>query len=159
MCNSKEIGGLGFRDLRCFNQALLAKQGWRLIRKPDSLVARVLKACYFPSGDFLNARKGSKASFVWRSIIWGREVIEKGSRWRIGLGLNIDVIQDRWVPNPPMFKIFDPPPLPEGFTVFDLRLHNGEWDSKFIHLLFSDEEARRILSLPLGSFDHDDVLI
>ncbi|KAL5544591.1 hypothetical protein UlMin_008375 [Ulmus minor] len=103
--------------------------------------------------------KGSKASFVWRSIIWGREVIERGSRWRIGSGLNIDVIQDRWVPNPPVFKLFDPPPLPEGFTVFDLCLQNGEWDSEFIHLLFGEEEARKILSLPLGSFEHDDVLI
>ncbi|KAL5541511.1 hypothetical protein UlMin_009221 [Ulmus minor] len=86
----------------------------------------VLKAYYFPSRDFLNARKGSKASFVWRSIIWGREVIERGSRWRIGSCANIDVIQDRWVPNPPMFKFFDLPPLPEGFKVFDLRLHNEE---------------------------------
>ncbi|KAL5570275.1 hypothetical protein UlMin_026850 [Ulmus minor] len=156
MCNSKERGGLGFRDLSCFNQALLAKQGWRLIRKPDSLVAGVRKACYYPYGDFLTARKESKASFVWRSIIWGREVIERGSRWRIGLGLTIDVIQDRWVLNPPMFKLFDPPPLLEGFTVFDLRLHNGEWDSEFIHFLFGEEEARKILNLPLGSFEHDE---
>ncbi|KAL5581022.1 hypothetical protein UlMin_013464 [Ulmus minor] len=159
MCNSKKRGGLGFRDLRCFNQALLAKQGWRLLRKPDSLVDKVLKACYYPSGDFLTARKGSKASFVWRSIIWGKEVIENDSRWRIGSGVNIDIIQDRWVPNPPMFKIFDPPPFPEGFSVFDIRLHNGEWDSEFILLLFGEEEARKILSLPLGSFNHDDVFI
>ncbi|KAL5573277.1 hypothetical protein UlMin_022874 [Ulmus minor] len=58
-----------------------------------------------------------------------------------------------------MFKIFDPSPLSEGFTVFDLPLHNGEWDSEFIDLLFGEEEAEKILSLPLGSFEHDDVLI
>ncbi|KAL5573133.1 hypothetical protein UlMin_022730 [Ulmus minor] len=126
MCNNKEKGGLGFQDLRCFNQALIAKQGWRLLREPNSLVAKVLKACYYPSGDFLTARKAFKASFMWQSIIWGREVAEKSFRWRIGSGVNIAVIQDKWVLNPPMFKFFDPPPLPEDFSVFDLHLHNGE---------------------------------
>ncbi|KAL5566894.1 hypothetical protein UlMin_030058 [Ulmus minor] len=149
---------MGFRDLGCFNQALLAKQGWRLIRNPDSLVEKVLKACYFPNGDFLNARKGKHASLVWRSLVWGREIIENGSRWMVGSGRNIDIFKDRWLPEPSNFKVTTPPILPGIFKVAMLRLDNGDWNKALIEYLFNDDDANAILSLPIGSFDHDDVL-
>ena len=38
---TKESGGLGYRDLECFNLTLLAKQGWRLIQHPNSLVPTI----------------------------------------------------------------------------------------------------------------------
>ena len=43
----KSSGALGFKDLRLFNQALLARQAWRLVAFPDSLCARLSKAKYF----------------------------------------------------------------------------------------------------------------
>lgn len=58
--SAKIEGGLGFQDIRSFNLALLAKQGWRLITNPGSLLAQVYKACYFPSGDFLTANFGTR---------------------------------------------------------------------------------------------------
>jgi hypothetical protein len=37
---NKDSGGLGFQDLENFNEALLTKQGWRLVQNPTSLVAQ-----------------------------------------------------------------------------------------------------------------------
>ena len=40
----KSMGDMRLRDMRAFNQALLAKQASRLIEHPESLVARLLSA-------------------------------------------------------------------------------------------------------------------
>ncbi|XP_074341831.1 uncharacterized protein LOC141679224 [Apium graveolens] len=47
MSVSRHKGGLGFRSLYGFNIALIGKQCWRLIKEPQSLVARIFKARYF----------------------------------------------------------------------------------------------------------------
>jgi hypothetical protein len=64
MCRSQRDGGLGFRDYEIFNQALLAKQGWRMLTNPDSLCARVLKARYFKKCGFMEAKCPKRASFT-----------------------------------------------------------------------------------------------
>jgi hypothetical protein len=48
----KFMGGMGFRDMKIFNQAMLARQCWRLITEPDSLCARVLRRRYFQKAYF-----------------------------------------------------------------------------------------------------------
>ena len=53
LCKSKLKGGMGFKNLQAFNLAMLAKQGWRLLENPNSLVARMYKAKYYPYGMFL----------------------------------------------------------------------------------------------------------
>ena len=47
---------------------------------PDSLVAKILKANYFPADNFLQAKMGSQPSYVWRLILKGRDLLEKGLR-------------------------------------------------------------------------------
>jgi len=41
LCAHKDNGGLGFKDLTDFNTAMLGKQLWRLIEKPNSLFSRI----------------------------------------------------------------------------------------------------------------------
>lgn len=48
LCRPKQFGGMGFRDLECFNLAVLSKQALRLITAPNLLLSQILKAKYFP---------------------------------------------------------------------------------------------------------------
>ncbi|XP_073153992.1 uncharacterized mitochondrial protein AtMg00310-like [Henckelia pumila] len=73
-----QFGGMGFRRLLDFNRALLAKQVWRIIREPNSLKAKVLKARYFKHVDFMDASLGSQLSYIWRSIVWSRDLSKDG---------------------------------------------------------------------------------
>ncbi|KAM1658248.1 hypothetical protein FF1_046366 [Malus domestica] len=61
----KRVGGLGFRDIQCFNLAFLAKIGWRLIQNPGSLLATVLKEKYYPGKSFTEAGKGRNTEDPW----------------------------------------------------------------------------------------------
>ena len=69
LCCSKLNGGLGFKELKSFKLALLAKQWWRILQNEKSLCFRVLKAKYFPRVDAKLAKKGQKASFLWNSLL------------------------------------------------------------------------------------------
>ena len=60
----KSMGGMGFRDMRAFNQELLAKKAWCRIDTPASLCARLLKSKYFPSGSLLDTVFPNQGSAV-----------------------------------------------------------------------------------------------
>ncbi|XP_075665676.1 putative mitochondrial protein AtMg00310 [Castanea sativa] len=64
LCTPKTDGGMGFRDLRAFNLALLAKQGWRLLKNHNTLFYQVFKAKYFANSTFLEAQLGKRSSYA-----------------------------------------------------------------------------------------------
>jgi hypothetical protein len=74
----KAKGGMGFRNVKAFNLAMVAQQGWNFIEKLDSLVAKIFKARYFPRSSFLETKIGYNTIFSWRNIWNSRQVLLHG---------------------------------------------------------------------------------
>ena len=114
---------MGFKELQKFNDAILAKQVWRLLEDKTSLFHRFFKENIFPNGNIFAAKEGN-GSFAWKRILRGREVIKKGAQWRVGSGENILIYQDRWLPDPStlVFKPLPTPPPPKIFFGCDAQV-------------------------------------
>jgi hypothetical protein len=89
---------MGFRNYSMFNQALLAKKAWRILTNPSSLCSRVLCARYIKEGGILTAACPKSASYTWKIILHGRDLLREGLVWRIGNGSSVKVWEDNWIP-------------------------------------------------------------
>ncbi|CAN1219601.1 Putative ribonuclease H protein At1g65750 [Linum perenne] len=111
LCLRKDEGGMGFRALRGFNLAI------------------VLKARYFPKGDFLSASLGNGLSYLWRSILASQVVTPRSAP------LSDIVVRDLCVPG------------------------TMEWDMELIRDLFEDRDVREIASTAFGLGGTEDTRI
>lgn len=75
---SEAAGVMGFHDFACFNKALLAKQCWRLWQNPNSLVAQIMKAKYYPESSVHESRVGRRPSLAWSSIHNSCDLLKEG---------------------------------------------------------------------------------
>ncbi|CAL1384042.1 unnamed protein product [Linum trigynum] len=163
LCSSKHEGGMGFRRFEFFNQALLAKIGWRILEEPQSLLAQVYKGKYFPNGTFLTAQARSRPSWGWQSILFGRQLLESGLRWQIGNGQKAPLLMSSWIPQQhPRPPVYNPRVVPsgEGLKVKEV-IHPGEgrWDDQKLRHWFDPETCRAIKTIPLSRLNIEDKLI
>ncbi|CAJ2644440.1 unnamed protein product [Trifolium pratense] len=104
VCLRKEYGGLGVRQLREFNIALLGKWCWRMLVDREGLWFRVLVARYGLEGGSLRAG-GQRGSVWWRELVRIREGDgELGGSWfreqvsrRVGDGTDTLFWTDPWL--------------------------------------------------------------
>ena len=100
---------MGFRDIRSFNLAMLAKQGWRLLQDQNSLLYSYFKTKYFPQCDFLEVNDCPNSFYVWKSLLVAQPILKKGCYWRVDNGASIRVLKDCWLPNQPTKKVLFQP--------------------------------------------------
>ena len=91
LTDAKKKGGMGFRDLRAFNLAMLTKKRWRLMQEKESLFYKYFSARYFPRSHFLDVVESPNCSYVWRSIVAALPILKAGCCWRVGDGSTIKI--------------------------------------------------------------------
>lgn len=142
---------MDFRDLQAFKPALLAKQTWKIITKPHSLLSQAPKAKYFPQIDpwDLHARIG--ISYVWRSLLHGFQLTKQGLKRRVEDRLCINMWKDPWIPKPYFFK---PQPYNQYLTE-NLRVTNLiSWkprrrNTQVLQYFFLPHDVQSIQEIPL----------
>ncbi|KAL8473004.1 hypothetical protein ACS0TY_030007 [Phlomoides rotata] len=147
-------GGLGFRRLALFNKGLLAKQVWRIKDQSNSLLAKIFKARYFKHCDVMEAILGSNHSFIWRSILWGRELIQQGLKWRICKGDHIPACGKDWFGN--KASIERSSCRIEGAKVSEYISSERTWIAQKVNDDFLPHEASEILCTTAGNEAQED---
>ena len=132
VCKPKEEGGLGVKDIRMFNCALLAKWKWRLLSEEKGIWKEILVSKYCLGED--RGQESSKShSWWWRDIF--RECDEgesegwfqKSVAWKIGSGDKVRFWEDAWVENKKLKTLFPrlfSVSLDQGKTVAEV----GSWE-------------------------------
>ena len=103
----------------------------------------------------------SSASYAWKSIIKGREVIKKGAVWRIGGGKSVRVWGDNWLLGTDMNRVVSPGW--RGVEDFIVSLFidqiNCRWKEDLLDYYLLEFEAEKIKAIPLSKTQLHDTLI
>ncbi|KAL1289958.1 hypothetical protein AAHE18_20G094900 [Arachis hypogaea] len=139
-----------FKDLKAFNLAMLAKQGWRLMTKPHSLFYKIFKNKYFRYSSYLEAKPGNRPSSTWQSLLEGRKILEKGVKCKVSIQGSVRIREDPWFGNQPPFRIAVNECRDESLTwVRQLITVEGEWNQQLLMEAFPLDTAQQIQQIPI----------
>ena len=132
----------------------------RLLHEPDSLFYKVFKAKYFLNSSVMEAKIPSSASYAWKSIIKGREVISRGAVWRIGRGDFIWVWGDNQLPGTDTNSVLSPCWYGAGNFTVSLFIDqvNCRWREDLLDYYLMDFEAAKVKAIPLPKTQQQDIL-
>lgn len=141
-----------FEAFRDFNLALLAKQVWHLLTKPNSLLARVLKGRYYRHTNPILTSKANNPSPGWTSLMAAKHVLQDGLQRTIGTGAETKVWDDLWIPTTPAR-----PAVPRLHNIDPgLKVHHlidfesKEWNEDLVREFIAAQDVPRVLSLKVS---------
>ena len=139
MTKSKIVGGMGFRDLALFNDSLLAKQAWWLLKNTNSLFYKVFKTCFFPNCSILETKDSRSGSYAWKIILKGRDMILRGSRLQTGNGKSVKIWQNHWLTrkHPPLVSSPIIPSMEEATVDTLIETKTWQWNYAMIDGIFA----------------------
>ena len=136
------------RKFGLMNQAMFAKQFWRISQRPHSLLAKTFKAKYFPNTPIHDCSPKPHHSWFWRGIIDQKNIFLKEGRWIVGSGTNITLDHSAWFPCQP--HMLNHHSLSTS-TVADLIDHTSHsWKSDLIRTLYPQPNCKEILNTSIS---------
>ena len=107
----------------------------------------------------MEAQMGKRPSYIWRCILFAREVIEKGSRWVIGNGRRVHVWNDKWILVADTYKVISLKVQISGGGEMVSCLLDEEsrgWNADLIRNTFLPHETEVILGISISPISPED---
>ncbi|KAF7802375.1 ribonuclease H [Senna tora] len=151
LCRSRRVGGMGFQQMLHLNEALLAKQVWRILTLEDTLVSKVFRGKYTISlrNDCITAKPNS--SPLWKQLCKASRVVTANLGWRVGNGDKTSLNEPKWIPQDFNNHQFN--------RLRDLMLPGGFWDSAKVAQVYSYSKKNFILDTAISHTNVEDKLI
>ncbi|KAF7810427.1 ribonuclease H [Senna tora] len=97
LCRRREEEGIRFRQMMEVNEALLAKQVWRILTLEDSLVSKVFMGKYRSSFQNYQLMPKPNSSPLWKKLCRASRVVTDHISWRVGNGEKIKLNDAKWI--------------------------------------------------------------
>ena len=97
ICKPKAYGGLGVKNLRKWNDALLAKHVWNVFNNKNSLWVQWVKSNYIGSRNFWDILQNKSMSWTWKRFLEIRKIVRPHIVACVGNGRNT-LWHDWWHP-------------------------------------------------------------
>ncbi|XP_026450690.1 uncharacterized protein LOC113350786 [Papaver somniferum] len=104
ICIKKKHGGLGVKNLKIMNQALLCKWSWRFAKEEDAMWRKIVAEKY-GTGDVQWMAKVPNCSYgssVWRAIMNHNSFFLKHVRFKVHSGSLLRFWKDNWLYDTPI---------------------------------------------------------
>ncbi|CAL8078089.1 unnamed protein product [Prunus armeniaca] len=147
VCKPKSKGGLGLKKTHDMNQALLAKVGWRLLRKDEGLWAQIFEKKYIKRHSFCEPNMVPKQNYspTWKGTMFGAQLLDKRLIWRLGKGDKVKFWRDKWISDVPLMQTVDlAHDLNSNSLVSDFFV-NGWWDVEKLRSVLPEEWVQKVI--------------
>ncbi|KAF7806699.1 ribonuclease H [Senna tora] len=151
ICKPMNLGGLGVKSFSEFNQALLAKQFWRILVHQNTLLSVIMKAKYATSESPVGFKCPRTASKQWKDIFSAKDVVLNHIKWQVGTGHSIPLNSAHWPT--PTNNVENQPN-----RVSDLIDTTCRWNRELVCQLYDAETAGMILKTPISITQGEDKL-
>ncbi|KAK7855992.1 putative ribonuclease h protein [Quercus suber] len=96
ICRPRNEGGLGIRKFKLMNQASIAKQFWRIIQQPQSILAKTLISKYCHREQIFTHKPIPSSSWSCKNIMHKPNPKLFQCTWKVSTGQNIPLQHPAW---------------------------------------------------------------
>jgi len=161
MCQNKNNGGLGIRNLHLVNKSLIMNVAYNIVTNKNPLLSAVIKAKYYPNSSFWTVPNSTTKLAFWSSVLQVRKELSSNVHLQLHDG-NSSIWSSPWFPlwdsiHDQLKLLVTTNPIPAQAK--DLWYPNTQvWNIDLLNATFHTPAVHQIIATPTVPSTSPDIL-